>query len=71
MSDERIPNGTRVQYHGSHTDLHGEYIVRNYYPYAGEDVYDIWPASLPYKWGFRDQAIYAVRRPSITVIEDA
>jgi hypothetical protein len=67
MSDERIPVGTKVRYHGSHEYLHGEYTVLGYSDFADRSfiftpeviaehypdgfAYDIWPVGVPYKFG--------------------
>lgn len=64
--------GTQVQYHGSQTDMHGKYIVlahqfvptSEYYPDGV--AYELWPAGLPVKFGLRHNALYRVRRESIS-----
>src|ERR1700722_141829 len=69
MSDERIPVNTKVQYHGSETTRHGEYIIRAYTDpeilrsikgdavvdkyYPDEIAYILWPVGLPHKFGER------------------
>lgn len=81
---EFIPVGTLVRYNGSIESMRGEYTVvahsdldsspyyqqpeiREHYP--NDEAYDIWPVGVPVKYGNRGQAIFFVRRQSITVVE--
>lgn len=83
-SNEIVPNGTKVRYHGSLDYMHGEYTVVGPYDltlrsdltpekraehYPDGVAYELWPVGVPIKFGNRDQALYSVRRQSFTVID--
>lgn len=66
-ANERIPLGCRVRYHGANAAAHGEYLVDDYYLYAGERVYDLWPAGVARK-GNRGSLMCRVRPKFLTVL---
>jgi hypothetical protein len=78
-----VPVGTKVRYHGSHPDYHGEYTIARIYDaealaaagravehYGKDNVgYELMPDyASPYR-GWQD-GLHFVRRTSFTVIED-
>lgn len=83
MSDERIPVGTHVRYHGeewiirAHNDLarhtklfpavESEYWQKQFPDGIG---YELWPLDVLYKFGNRCYSRTYVRRRSFEVIDD-
>jgi hypothetical protein len=82
--DEPVPKGSVVEYFGSHKHGryivvgHREPMRHPGPPphsfeelteaYPDGVTYDIWPEDLPVKFGFRDYAVYFVRRTSFRVV---
>lgn len=81
MADDKVPVGTRVQYHGT-AQPHGEYIVRGYNDLSerrdlpAEEIekhwpdgisYELWPVGVPVKFGNRERSACFVRRASFDV----
>ena len=68
MSEESIPNGTRVRYHGSVTQYHGregEYIrAHPCYSGSGDTKHTLW-----FGPGLND-GVQNIRRESFTLLEE-
>jgi hypothetical protein len=84
-TDDKIPVGSRVRYHGSISRMHGAYLVTGYSDLSlrkdlsQEQIsehwpdgvaYDLWPEGVPEKFCNRDRALYYIHRRSFTVLTE-
>jgi hypothetical protein len=82
---EKVPVGTKVQYHGSLAYMHGEYEVTGYTDvllrsrldpdelddhYPGGVAYDLWPSGVPREPQYNEDSLTNVRRKSFTIVEE-
>lgn len=80
--EQPLAVGTKVRYHGSHEYRHGVYEITSvednrlgvscleYPEYVDGVCYDLMPEGLAYSYRNRDEALFYVRRGSITPVEE-